>query len=71
MVFICACGTSPYYKKPAIIASNIEGTFFDVHLLLYPDSTFYYSNSNKDPTGEWTQNGDTYSLIKEIPLKQL
>ena len=51
---------NPYQKK-AIRAGCARGTLFDVHLLLYPDSSFYYSNNI--PKGNWTAKEDSLILF--------
>jgi len=51
-----------YYEKPAVIAGYKKGSLYDAHLLLYPDSTYYSSNSNKGPLGTWVQISDTLFL---------
>jgi hypothetical protein len=62
---------SKFYNKPSIIAGYKSGTFFDVHLLLYPDSTYYYSNSDKDPTGNWIQLSDTIILKQRDTIQSV
>lgn len=53
---------SKFYEKPSVIAGYSSGTFFDVHLLIYSDSTYYYSNSDKGRAGNWIQLSDTIIL---------
>lgn len=48
------------FKKPSAIAGYAEATFFDAHLLLYPDSTYYYSRSSDQ--GNWIQSSDSIIL---------
>lgn len=60
-----------FYEKPSIIAGYKSGTFFDVHLLLYPDSTYYYSNSDKEPNGIWIHLADTIILKQRDTVQSI
>lgn len=53
-----------YHKKPAIAAGYKEGSLVIIKLLIYPDSIYYYSNSNLGRLGRWTNKGDTLELIQ-------
>lgn len=55
--------SSKDYEKPSVIAGYGEATFFDIHLMLYPDSTYYYSRT--DQQGTWIQSADTIILERQ------
>jgi len=61
IVLIC-CKNNKNYEKPVILTGFKNRTLFDVHLLVYPDSTYYYSNFENGKIGKWEKNKDTLIL---------
>lgn len=66
-----ACDESEYYNKPSVIAGYKNGTFFEVHFLAYSDSTYFYSNSDKERIGKWEKNLDTLILKQNDSIQAI
>lgn len=69
VILLLSCGDRKYYHKPAAIIGKKEGSIHDVHLLMYPDSTFFYSNTDKNYVGDWRQKGDTITLYYQDSIQ--